>query len=493
MLRFFLGDYLLRRSNMIIMLSIAVLILTGLCSPAQAAVGGDFPFSNVNKFKIDIISGEGEGPSGDWYSVSGGGMIIHPIDYASGVDSFGVEYKEVKVNGPFMPSAGERKELLDWLNGWTEGEGKRESATLEMLNSEGKPARTIELRGAFPTSYQPPSVTSGDNSLLEETFTFKPTMIDYASNPGREISYEQDVEGEIITGMVFQFEIDDAVIPLFSCSPGGMELVLAEGVGGDEPWDNKPGLGKGSDWVGGDEPWDNKPGLGEGSEWVGGDEPWDNKPGRGRGVNWVGGDEPWDNKPGRGGGADWVGGDEPWDNKPGKGAGSDWVGGDEPWDNKPGKGKGSDWVGGDEPWDNKPGRGQGVNWVGGYEPWDNKPGRGGGADWVGGDEPWDNKFNLMHFTVSEINFGTWKIQKVYDRSDLTLKNLFDDFQSGARRPNPSDTGKLSYFDRAGNEVRSIEFFEYFPTSYDIINVDSSSGSSVLVEVIEFTVEKCTYR
>jgi hypothetical protein len=475
---------------LIIILCTAVLILTGLCSPALATAGEGVSVENASRFELDLVSGEGQGPSSDWYSVNGGEMIMHTV---SGSNAGDIEFKEIKVKGP-LAGGRTRSDLLDWLNSWAKGkDDKRVNATLDLLNGDGKPARIYEFRDVFPTSYQPPSVNVSIHDLLEETLTFKPMFIKYVSKPGGNIAFEQDVEGDIITGGAFRFEIEGEDLPLFSCTPGGMELIFEEIVGGDEPWDNKPGRGSGSDWVGGDEPWDNKPGLGSGSEWVGGDEPWDNKPGKGRGVNWVGGDEPWDNKPGRGGGSEWVGGDEPWDNKPGKGVGSAWIRGEEPWDSKPGNGAGSEWVGGDEPWDNKPGRGQGVNWVGGDEPWDNKPGRGGGADWVGGDEPWDNKFNYMYFSVSEVKFGTWTIQKEYDRTDLTLKNLYDDFASGKRTADTKDSGELSYSDSFGNEVRGIEFFGYTPVSYDVIDVDSGSGSSVLMEVMEFDVTYCQYK
>lgn len=373
----------------------------------------------VTGFTITIDNaGTGTDPDSAWETCSGGALNIEIADSSTGSDQFhtttpGHKYLDnLTLRGPMTPG---RKALMDWINNAASRNGERADATLDIKDNQGQAMRTLNYFDCLPVSYKPPAITAGENQILEERFEFKPVYINDVGNAERGVNIRQDVSNvEGVIDGVFSFYIEEMDMPLYYCDPGGVEFILEEAVGGDEPWDNKPG--KGNEWVGGDEPWENKPGLGYGS---------------------------------------------------------DWVGGDEPWENKPGKGKGSDWVGGDEPWENKPG-------------W------GGGSDWVGGDEPWDNKFIWLDYKIVDVEYGTWTIMREYDRTDLTLLIMYEEFASGMRLPSLEDKGSLTYYDRAGNDARTIDFFAYMPITYEVINMDAKDGSSLLIEKVTLRVNKVSY-
>ncbi len=100
--------------------------------------------------------------------------------------------------------------------------------------------------------------------------------------------------------------------------------------------------------------------------------------------------------------------------------------------------------------------------------------------------------NFKTFTVTKPSFDTWRVEKYYSEGDTTLKDLFEAFASGERKMNPSDAGSLVYLDRDGNEARRINFFGFVPLHYESISLDSRNPGQAAVEVMEFSVARCTY-
>ena len=145
--------------------------------------GGDVQINNISMFRLDLMAGGGEGPASNWYAIRGGHQILHRTDKTTGSDQFplqdggDVEFAEVEVVGPFV-SGGARAELLQVLNQWGCGKGQRFNSTLELLDSGQQVVRTINFFECVPTNYVPPSVRAGDDSLLEEKFSFKAERVE---------------------------------------------------------------------------------------------------------------------------------------------------------------------------------------------------------------------------------------------------------------------------------------------------------------------------
>ncbi len=94
--------------------------------------------------------------------------------------------------------------------------------------------------------------------------------------------------------------------------------------------------------------------------------------------------------------------------------------------------------------------------------------------------------------LNGVSFRPWRIQRPFNKDDLRLKKLFEDFATGKRKTNPSDTGSLIYLDRNGAEARRIDFFGITPTHYDQLDVDSRSSGATLIEELEIHVTRCKF-
>jgi hypothetical protein len=133
---------------------------------------------NTTKFKLDLVP-SGHAAAGNWKSVTGGAQICHSTttSLGSALCKGNKEFDEVEFIGPCV-SGGSRAELLQILNDWSTGQYKRIKCTLQLLNTQGLVVRTLKLYDGIPTSYTPPEVRAGDDSLLEERFTIKFERID---------------------------------------------------------------------------------------------------------------------------------------------------------------------------------------------------------------------------------------------------------------------------------------------------------------------------
>lgn len=67
------------------------------------------------------------------------------------------------------------------------------------------------------------------------------------------------------------------------------------------------------------------------------------------------------------------------------------------------------------------------------------------------------------------------------------------FRSQAAKGDDIRVPTLRYMDAKGGEARAYDFHNCYPIRYDVINVDSRSGSSSIKEVLELQVERVEYR
>lgn len=149
--------------------------------------------SNISMFSLDLIAGAGQDAAANWYSISGGHEIkkvtkdslsevtdatkLRVVDTKGNKITGDVEYADVDVVGPVV-KGGTRAEMLQLLNTWATQTGERFNATLTLLDSNQQVVRTINFFECIPTYYGPPSVRAGDDSLLEERFSFKPERVE---------------------------------------------------------------------------------------------------------------------------------------------------------------------------------------------------------------------------------------------------------------------------------------------------------------------------
>ncbi len=135
----------------------------------------------------------------NWYSISGGHAIkqdtkesqyaavdatdVKKLEAVKTKDAKGnettgdVEYADVEVVGGLV-KGGSRAEMIWLLNTWATQAGERFNATLTLMDSNQQTVRTINFFECMPTYYGPPSVRAGDDSLLEERFSFKPERVE---------------------------------------------------------------------------------------------------------------------------------------------------------------------------------------------------------------------------------------------------------------------------------------------------------------------------
>ena len=140
--------------------------------------------SNISMFSLDLIAGAGQDAAANWYSITGGHQILSAAptgktskaQYAAKT-SGDVEYAEVEVVGPLV-KGGTRAEMRKILNTWATQSGERFNATLNLMDSNQKIIRSINYFENIPTYYAPPSVRAGDDSLLEERFSFKAERVE---------------------------------------------------------------------------------------------------------------------------------------------------------------------------------------------------------------------------------------------------------------------------------------------------------------------------
>lgn len=131
--------------------------------------------TQVSKFKLDIISAGEKTPTGGWWSITGGEHNIALAEPTEGPDADVLPkpgqayYGDITVRGPFLK---DRKAIMQWIDDTAKGKGDRKDLTLEFLNKKEEVLMSFTLKECLPVSYSPPSVSTDNYSLLEETFSF---------------------------------------------------------------------------------------------------------------------------------------------------------------------------------------------------------------------------------------------------------------------------------------------------------------------------------
>lgn len=102
----------------------------------------------------------------------------------------------------------------------------------------------------------------------------------------------------------------------------------------------------------------------------------------------------------------------------------------------------------------------------------------------------ERKGTVRTYTITKVNWANIVIEKNVVPGDTKWKEWFE----AASRGGVTLKGvTLEYKDSEGHPARSIDFKDCWPIRYDVINVDSRSGSASAKEVIELVVGYATYR
>lgn len=96
---------------------------------------------------------------------------------------------------------------------------------------------------------------------------------------------------------------------------------------------------------------------------------------------------------------------------------------------------------------------------------------------------------LRDYTVSKVNWANIVIEKNAVQGDSKWKEWFE----SARKNRTEKKGVIiEYLDQQGNASRTFQYMDCYPIRYDVINLDSRSGSASAKEVIELVVGRAKY-
>ena len=100
--------------------------------------------------------------------------------------------------------------------------------------------------------------------------------------------------------------------------------------------------------------------------------------------------------------------------------------------------------------------------------------------------------NHKDFTVAEVRFENWRVEKIKYADDTFFNDIFQAFKSGTRQRADADAGSLIY-QKADNQTqaRRIDFFGYLPTGYYVSGANSQTGQ-MMTETLEYEVTRCEY-
>jgi phage tail-like protein len=97
--------------------------------------------------------------------------------------------------------------------------------------------------------------------------------------------------------------------------------------------------------------------------------------------------------------------------------------------------------------------------------------------------------NLREYTITKVNWSSITLERNYVQGKIEWKDWYQKTLDGQIEYKAIT---LNYHDSENKPVRSNNFFECWPKRYDVINVDSKSGSSTVKEVMECEVDHAKY-
>ena len=122
-------------------------------------------------FAFDLL---GSGHDQDWLSVSGGAMQF----VSAGSRGLEITFSEVELYGPMVSSV-DRREMVEWLNGWLKAEGTVTQSKLEIFHNDGSTVAMVDYQDIVPASYSTsPLNAQEDNVRVNEFLTLKAGIIE---------------------------------------------------------------------------------------------------------------------------------------------------------------------------------------------------------------------------------------------------------------------------------------------------------------------------
>lgn len=97
--------------------------------------------------------------------------------------------------------------------------------------------------------------------------------------------------------------------------------------------------------------------------------------------------------------------------------------------------------------------------------------------------------NLREYTITKVNWSNITLERNYVKGQDDWKVWYQAVLDGTQDYKPIT---LNYHSSDNQPCRTNNFFECWPTRYDVINVDSKSGSSTVKEVMECEVDHAKY-
>jgi len=129
----------------------------------------EFPVGPVRAygFTVDLPLGSVY-PDGYWKHIQGGGLNVVALQE----EITGYRFGDVILQGD-LTQRWERKDLIDWINGWAMGEGK-----VVLYDVGGIEFMSVAYMKVRPVLYRPPAVDASTQIALEEELTFRAMMIE---------------------------------------------------------------------------------------------------------------------------------------------------------------------------------------------------------------------------------------------------------------------------------------------------------------------------
>lgn len=97
--------------------------------------------------------------------------------------------------------------------------------------------------------------------------------------------------------------------------------------------------------------------------------------------------------------------------------------------------------------------------------------------------------NLREYTITKVNWENITLERNYVKAKADWKAWYEATLAGKVQYKQVT---LNYHDSKNQPCRTNNFFETWPIRYDVINVDSKSGSSTVKEVLELVIDHATY-
>ena len=121
-------------------------------------------------FGFNLLGGDDR----DWFGISGGEMQFARF----GSRELEITFSEVELYGPMVSSV-DRREMVEWLNGWLKAEGTITQSTLEIFRNDGSTEAMVDYQQVVPASYSTSPLNAQEDDIrVHEFLTLKARVIE---------------------------------------------------------------------------------------------------------------------------------------------------------------------------------------------------------------------------------------------------------------------------------------------------------------------------